>query len=63
MVTPAKAVDWEKVRQELKAIRTEKFERFLRHPADIRLAIEIKSLDDEMWDCSEHLMREQKSKE
>jgi hypothetical protein len=54
----ATTVDWKKVRQELKAKRTEIFDRFVKNPADIRLAIEIRILDDEMVDCSKHLQRE-----
>jgi len=63
MVTSAKSVDWEKVRQELKTLRNERFERFVKNPGEIRLAIEIRMLDDEMWECSEHLKRERKSHE
>jgi len=63
MVTPDTSVDWKKVREQLKAKRNELFHRFERSPGDIRLAIEIKILDDEMWDCSEHLQGERDHQE
>jgi len=58
MVTSEASVDWKKVRQELQARRTEAFDHFLKNPSDIHLAIEIKLLDDELVDCSEHVQRE-----
>jgi hypothetical protein len=51
-------VDWKKVRQELRAKRTELFDRFVKNPGKISLANEIKMLDDELLNCSEHLHRE-----
>jgi hypothetical protein len=56
---PTTTVDWKKVRQELRARRTELFDRFVKNPGKISLAIEIKMLDDEMLDCAEHLQCEQ----
>jgi hypothetical protein len=50
----ATSVDWKKVRQELRARRAEAFDRFEKNPGNIRLAIEIKLLDDEILDCAEH---------
>jgi len=50
-------VDWKKVREQLKVKRTEIFDRFVKNPNDIHLAIEIKLLDDEMLDCAEHRQR------
>jgi hypothetical protein len=55
----ATPVDWNKVRQELRAKRSELFDRFLKDPGRISLAIEIKMLDDEILDCAEHLKHEQ----
>ena len=55
----ATPVDWNKVRQELRARRNELFDRFLEDPGRISLAIEIKMLDDEILDCAEHLKHEQ----
>jgi len=51
-------IDWKKVREELRAKRTELFDRFVKNPGKISLATEIKMLDDEMLNCSEHLQRE-----
>jgi hypothetical protein len=51
-------VDWKQVRQELKTRRSELFERFLKNPGKISLAIEIKLLDDEILTCAEHEERE-----
>jgi len=59
----AMGVDWNKVRQELRARRTELFDRFLKNPGKISLAAEIKMLDDELLNCSEHLQREKQAEE
>ena len=47
--------DLEKKREELKAKRKRLFALFLRNPAQIRLAIEIKKIDDQVAECAEHL--------
>jgi len=60
---PTTTVDWKKVRQELRARRIELFDRFVKNPGNISLAIEIKMLDDEMLDCTEHLQCEQPSED
>ncbi len=59
MMLPA-SVDWKKVRKELTEKRTELFERFVKNPAEIRLAREIKLLDDQLLECSEHIERQRK---
>ena len=51
-------VDWQSVRKELAERRTELFDRFEKNPKDTHLAIEIKHLDDQMLDCSEHEMEQ-----
>jgi len=56
-------VDWKKVRQELRTKRTEVFDRFVKDPSKIRLAIEVKLLDDELLECAEHLQRERQAEE
>jgi len=56
-------VDWKKVRQELRAKRTELFDRFVKNPGKISLATEIKLLDDELLGCAEHLQRERQAEE
>lgn len=54
-------IDWKRIRKELAGRRTKLFDRFLKNPQDIHLAIEIKQLDDEMLDCSEHLSDRRRS--
>jgi hypothetical protein len=51
------AVDWKKKREELKAKRDPLFARYLRHPHDTSLALEIKIIDDQMAECNEQLQR------
>jgi hypothetical protein len=52
--------DWTTVRKELATKRAALFKRFLENPEDIRLAVEIKHLDDEMLECSGHIENERK---
>jgi hypothetical protein len=59
----ANSVDWTKVRQELRARRTEVFDRFMKDPREISLAIEIKLLDDEILDCADHERHEHDAQE
>jgi len=59
----ANSVDWTKVRTELRARRTVVYDRFLNHPEEISLAIEIKLLDDEILDCADHEQYEKQAKE
>lgn len=56
------SVDWKKKRDELKAKRDPLFARYLRHPYDTSLALEIKVIDDQMAECNEQLQRERRSK-
>ena len=39
------------------------YDRFLNHPEEISLAIEIKLLDDEILDCADHEQYEKQAKE
>ena len=55
------SIDWSSIRKELATKRTELFDRFTKNPQDIRLAIEIKLLDDQMLECSEHEMYRRRS--
>jgi hypothetical protein len=54
-------IDWKNVLKELVGKRTELFERFVKDPANIRLAREIKRLDDQILECREHLQHAQES--
>jgi hypothetical protein len=51
----AHAIDWKNVRIELGTTRKDLFERFVKNPADIRLAKEIRRLDDQLLTCLEHM--------
>lgn len=48
-------------REELKAQRNLLFKRFLRHPQDIRLALKIKIIDDQVAACAEQMEQEIKA--
>ena len=54
------STDWKRLRVELAARRSELFKRFVRNPADIRLAGEIRLLDDQILECSEHMESERR---
>ncbi len=54
----AMLIDWQKVRQELQNRRMELLDRLEESPREVRLAIEIKMLDDGISGCAEHLRRE-----
>ena len=51
----ASAVDWKSKRETLRAKRDLLFKRYLKNPHDSPMALEIKSLDDEIAECTEHL--------
>ena len=42
------AIEEKRKREELKAKRDQLFERYLKHPMDTRLALEIKAIDDQI---------------
>lgn len=44
-----------KKRQELKAKRNLLFQQFLKNPEDIRLALKIKMIDDQIAECTEQM--------
>jgi hypothetical protein len=41
-------IEEKRKREELKAKRDQLFERYLKHPMDTRLALEIKAIDDQI---------------
>ena len=49
------SIDWRNVRRELRDERKTLFERFVENPANVRLAEEIKQLDDRILQCREHV--------
>lgn len=52
---PAASVDWKRKREGLKARRIPLFERYLKNPNDLHLALEIKNIDDHIAECTEHM--------
>jgi hypothetical protein len=55
------AIDKKKVRDQLKQERNLLVETYLKNPMQIRLAIEIKFIDDRVAELTEHLDRQKKS--
>jgi hypothetical protein len=48
-------IDAMRKREELKAMRNLLFKQFLKNPVDTRLALKIKSIDDQVAECSEQM--------
>jgi hypothetical protein len=51
------AIDEHSKREKLKATRNLLFENFLKAPDDIRLALEIKRIDDQIAECTNQISR------
>jgi hypothetical protein len=49
------AIDWATKRKSLVKQRDTLFDKFERNPRDLRLGLKIKSIDDEISLCTEHL--------
>jgi hypothetical protein len=47
-------------REESKVQRNQSFNRFLKNPLDTRLALKIKSIDDQVAECSERMRQNRK---
>ena len=58
----ASAVDWKNKRETLKAKRDVLFRRYLKNSHDSSMALEIKNLDDEIAECTEHMDHLNKAK-
>jgi hypothetical protein len=54
---------WKKKRDDLKAKRNALFETYTRDPQNIHLAREIKSIDDEIADCTQHVEQERRAEQ
>ncbi|MGB6668581.1 MAG: hypothetical protein WA829_05765 [Candidatus Acidiferrum sp.] len=52
---------WKKKRDDLKTKRNGLFEKYAKHPEDFHLALEIKKLDDEIAECTQHVEQERRS--
>ena len=51
------AIDVRRKREELKAKRSLLFQQFLKNPLDTRLALKIKTIDDQVAECAEQMAR------
>jgi hypothetical protein len=49
------AIDWTTKRKWLMKQRNTLFDKFERNPRDLRLGLKIKSIDDEISLCTEHM--------
>ncbi len=58
---PAVVGAWKKKRDDLKIKRDSLFDRYAKHPQDLHLALEIKTMDDEIAECIQHLEQEKRS--
>jgi hypothetical protein len=61
MVAPAGV--WKKKRDDLKSKRNSLFETYTKDPQNIHLAREIKSIDDEIADCTQHVEQERRAEQ
>lgn len=52
---------WKKKRDALKIKRDSLFEKYTEHPLDLHLALEIKTIDDEIAECTQNLEQERRS--
>lgn len=54
---------WKKKRDSLKLKRSSLFEVYTKDPQNINLAREIKDLDDEIADCTQHVEQERRAEQ
>jgi hypothetical protein len=54
----ARAGVWKRKREDLHSRRTPLFKKFERNPGDLRLALEIKTIDDQIAECTQQMERE-----
>jgi hypothetical protein len=54
----ARAGVWKRKREDLKKRRTPLFKRYEKSPNDLRLALEIKMIDDQIAECTQQMERE-----
>jgi hypothetical protein len=54
---------WKKKRDDLKAKRNLLFAAYTKDPQNIHLAREIKALDDEVADCTQHVEQERRAEQ
>jgi hypothetical protein len=54
---------WKKKRDDLKDKRNALFETYTKDPQNIHLAREIKDIDDEIADCTQHVEQERRAEQ
>ena len=54
---------WKKKRDDLKAKRNALFETYTKDPQNFHLAREIKDIDDEIADCTQHVEQERRAEQ
>lgn len=54
----ARAAVWKRKREDLRNRRTPLFKRYEKNPSDLRLALEIKTIDDQIAECMQQMERE-----
>jgi len=59
----ARAGIWKRKREELENRRTALFKRYEKSPNDLRLALEIKMIDDQIAECTQQMERENRRPE
>jgi hypothetical protein len=59
----ARAGVWKKKREDLKNRRAPLFKRYEKNPNDLRLALEIKIIDDQIAECTQQMERENRELE
>jgi hypothetical protein len=52
---------WKKKRDDLKSQRDLLFKKYAKHPHDVHLSLEIKTLDDEIAECTQKMEQETRS--
>jgi len=54
----ARAAVWKRKREDLEKRRAARFKRYEKSPSDLRLALEIRMIDDQIAECTEQMSRE-----
>jgi hypothetical protein len=54
---------WNRKREDLRNRRVPLFKRYQRNPNDLRLALEIKSIDDQIAECTQQMQSENRKLE
>jgi hypothetical protein len=54
---------WKKKRADLKTKRNSLFEAYTKHPHEYHLAREIKEIDDEIAECTQHVEQERRAEQ